>query len=272
MAAGGIAACPPRHSVGVKFTGTLYLCIWLCIWCVSASKTETHRYTRIRNPHPVYLTSRAAPSAHPAQRPRCNPFSYSRAFLVDKDAFLGEDAARIPQDHRKGHGGLHAGRRGAPLPTPRSARRPIHSPLLAPARTTRRPTARRRGSRRRAARRRRTTRRSRAARRRSSRTTTRCQSTGSTCTSSTTTCHLQGLAERARPRRRDAPAPPARAQVGEGGGRPLLPRPQRVRPRVRAGVRTPASRNRLRRMTYVPGTPRACMSMSMCVCMSLVCL
>ena len=58
----------------------------------------------------------------------------------------GEDAARIPQDRRKGHGGLHAGRRGAPLPTPRSARRPIHSPLLAPARTTRRPTARRRGS------------------------------------------------------------------------------------------------------------------------------
>ena len=47
---------------------------------------------------------------------------------------------------RSGHGGLHAGRRGAPLPTPRSARRPIHSPLLAPARTTRRPTARRRGS------------------------------------------------------------------------------------------------------------------------------
>ena len=38
---------------------TLYLCIWLCIWCVSASKTETHRYTRIRTPHPVYLTSRA---------------------------------------------------------------------------------------------------------------------------------------------------------------------------------------------------------------------
>ena len=37
---------------------TLYLCIWLCIWCVSASKTETHRYTRIRTPHPVYLTSR----------------------------------------------------------------------------------------------------------------------------------------------------------------------------------------------------------------------
>ena len=39
---------------------TLYLCIWLCIWCVSASKTETHRYTRIRTPHPVYLTSRFA--------------------------------------------------------------------------------------------------------------------------------------------------------------------------------------------------------------------
>ena len=37
---------------------TLYLCIWLCIWCVSASKTETHRYTRIRTPHPGYLTSR----------------------------------------------------------------------------------------------------------------------------------------------------------------------------------------------------------------------
>ena len=66
----------------------------------------------------------------------------------------GEDAARIPQDRRKGHGGLHAGRRGAPLPTPRSARRPIHSPLLTPARTTRRPTARRRGSLWRAARRR----------------------------------------------------------------------------------------------------------------------
>ena len=34
------------------------LCIWLCIWCVFASKTKTHRYTRIRTPHPVYLTSR----------------------------------------------------------------------------------------------------------------------------------------------------------------------------------------------------------------------
>ena len=34
-------------------------------------------------------------------------------------------------------------------------------------------------------------------------------------------CHLQGLAERARPRRRDAP-PRARAQVGEGGGRQPL--------------------------------------------------
>ena len=47
---------------------TLYLCIWLCIWCVSASKTETHRYTRIRTPHPVYLTSRAVMHAiEPAQ-------------------------------------------------------------------------------------------------------------------------------------------------------------------------------------------------------------
>ena len=36
------------------------LCIWLCIWCVFASKTKTHRYTRIRTPHPVYLTSRVA--------------------------------------------------------------------------------------------------------------------------------------------------------------------------------------------------------------------
>ena len=35
------------------------MCIWLCIWCASASKSETHRYTRIRTPHPVYLTSRA---------------------------------------------------------------------------------------------------------------------------------------------------------------------------------------------------------------------
>ena len=32
------------------------LCIWLCIWCVFASKTKTHRYTRIRTPHPVNLT------------------------------------------------------------------------------------------------------------------------------------------------------------------------------------------------------------------------
>ena len=66
LAAGGIAACLPRHCApsDVKLIlvllpqYTLYLCIWLCIWCVSASKTETHRYTRIRTPHPVYLTSR----------------------------------------------------------------------------------------------------------------------------------------------------------------------------------------------------------------------
>ena len=66
LAAGGIAAYPPRHCApsDVKLIlvllpqYTLYLCIWLCIWCVSASKTETHRYTRIRTPHPVYLTSR----------------------------------------------------------------------------------------------------------------------------------------------------------------------------------------------------------------------
>merc|ERR1711935_713501 len=82
---------------------------------------------------------------------------------------------------------------------------------------------------------------------------------------------LQGLAERAKPRRRDAPARCARAQVGEGGGRPLLPRPQRVRPRVRAGLRTHASRDGLRRMTYAAGTPRACV----CTCLlflSKVCL
>ena len=90
-------------------------------------------------------------------------------------------------------------------------------------------------------------------------------------------CHLQGLAERAKPRRRDAPARCARAQVGEAGGRPLLPRPQRVRPRVRAGLRTHASRDRLRRMTYAAGTPRACMCMCVCVCvpvsyLSKVCL
>ena len=100
------------------------------------------------------------------------------------------------------------GRRGAPLPTPRSARRPIHSPLLTPARTTRRPTARRRGSRRRAARRRRTSRRSRAARRRWSRTTTRCQSSGSTCTSSTTSLpssRLGRASKAASPRRTCSP-------------------------------------------------------------------
>ena len=70
LAAGGIAACLPRHCApsDVKLIlvlcpqYTLYLCIWLCIWCVSASKTETHRYTRIRTPHPVYLTSR--PQTH----------------------------------------------------------------------------------------------------------------------------------------------------------------------------------------------------------------
>ena len=68
LAAGGIAACQPRHCApsDVKLIlvlcpqYTLYLCSWLCIWCVSASKTETHRYTRIRTPHPVYLTSRLA--------------------------------------------------------------------------------------------------------------------------------------------------------------------------------------------------------------------
>ena len=68
LAAGGIAACLPRHCApsDVKLIlvllpqYTLYLCIWLCIWCVSASKTETHRYTRIRTPHPVYLTSRVS--------------------------------------------------------------------------------------------------------------------------------------------------------------------------------------------------------------------
>ena len=71
LAAGGIAAYPPRHCApsDVKLIlvllpqYTLYLCIWLCIWCVSASKTETHRYTRIRTPHPVYLTSRIPAAA-----------------------------------------------------------------------------------------------------------------------------------------------------------------------------------------------------------------
>ena len=37
--------------------GRSWLCIWLCIWCVSASKSETHVYTRICTPHPVYLTN-----------------------------------------------------------------------------------------------------------------------------------------------------------------------------------------------------------------------
>ena len=36
------------------------LCIWLCIWCVFASKTKTHRYTRICTPHPAYFTSRVS--------------------------------------------------------------------------------------------------------------------------------------------------------------------------------------------------------------------
>ena len=31
------------------------VCIWLCIWCVFASKTKTHRYTRICTPHPLYF-------------------------------------------------------------------------------------------------------------------------------------------------------------------------------------------------------------------------
>ena len=80
LAAGGIAACPPRHCARRREIilvllpqYTLYLCIWLCIWCVSASKTETHRYTRIRTPQPVYLTSRPcmrARSRLPSSRER----------------------------------------------------------------------------------------------------------------------------------------------------------------------------------------------------------
>ena len=83
LAAGGIAACLPRHCApsDVKLIlvllpqYTLYLCIWLCIWCVSASKTETHRYTRIRTPHPVYLTSRVGtPRQVYSRRRPCNTF------------------------------------------------------------------------------------------------------------------------------------------------------------------------------------------------------
>ena len=49
--------CRACH-VSLRATRSLCVSHWLCIWCISASKSETHRYTRIRTPHPVYLTSR----------------------------------------------------------------------------------------------------------------------------------------------------------------------------------------------------------------------
>ena len=74
----GVGVCHWRHgrvgcqasaatSAGLGSSGTCrggvtnseeQLCIWLCIWCVFASKTKTHRYTRICTPHPVYFPPR----------------------------------------------------------------------------------------------------------------------------------------------------------------------------------------------------------------------
>ena len=71
----GVGVCHWRHgrvgcqasaatSAGLGSSGTCrggvtnseeQLCIWLCIWCVFASKTKTHRYTRICTPHPLYF-------------------------------------------------------------------------------------------------------------------------------------------------------------------------------------------------------------------------
>ena len=67
---GGMRRCQSRvprkegRSVGYRFFfrflfgKNVAVSIRLCIWCVSASESETHRYTRICTPHPVYFPPR----------------------------------------------------------------------------------------------------------------------------------------------------------------------------------------------------------------------